>query len=192
MEELQPTNVCTYWTNNPPFDPKMVMLRSLFFINDDRTKYVSVGFYPACDYLPLLEFGVLPRGGGPKTLILNDEQVDVLAETLPTLREDMCSGEAGGRRCESGASRLDVTRSWRTARLYVASLFISLTLQDIEYLSRMFIIVQQHLRDYIVVLQDVLPHVSATLNSVTYVEPAPEANKNVHFSHLYEELSSFV
>jgi hypothetical protein len=121
VEGLEPTNICTYWPNNPAFDPKRVLLRRLFFINEDRTKYVSVGFYPARDYLPLVEFGVLRRGGGPKTLILSDEQVDALAETLPTLREDMCSGEAGGRRCESGAFRLDMTRSRRTASLYVDS-----------------------------------------------------------------------
>ena len=82
----------------------------------------------------IVDFGVLRRAGGPKTLILSDEQVDALAETLPTLREDMCIWSDGGRRCESGASRLDVTRSFRTARLYVDSHFISLTLQDIVYL----------------------------------------------------------
>ena len=76
--------------------------------------------------------------------------------------------------------------------LYVDSQFISLTLQDIEYLSRMFIIVQQQLRNYIVALQDVLPYVTATLTSVTHVEPAPEASKNINFSHLHEDLISFV
>ena len=55
----------------------------------------------------------------------------------------------------------------------------------------MFNIVQQQLRDYIVALQDVLPFVTTTLTSVTYVEPAPEVSKN-YFSHLYEELISFV
>ena len=70
---------------------------------------MSVGVYSALDYLPLVEFGVFRKGGGRKTLILNDELVDALAESLPTLREDMCSGEAGGRRCGSGTSRLDVT-----------------------------------------------------------------------------------
>ena len=98
MEELEPTtNICTYWANNPAFDPKRVLLHRLFFINEDRTKYVSVGFYPARDYLPLVEFGVLRRGGGPKTLILSDEQVDALAETLPTLRRDILLGDAGAR-----------------------------------------------------------------------------------------------
>jgi len=191
MEELEP-NICTYWPNNPAFDPKRVLLRRLFFINEDRTKYVSVGFYPARDYLPQVEFGVLRRAGGPKTLILGEEQVDALAETLPTLRGDMCSGGARGCRCESGAFRLDVTRSGRTARLYVDSQFISLTLQDIEYLSRMFNIVQQQLRDYIVALQDVLPFVTNTLTSVTYVEPSPDASKNIDYPHLYEELVNFV
>ena len=129
---------------------------------------------------------------GPKPLILSDEQVDVLAETLPTLREDMFSGGAVGCRCESGGFRLDVTRSRQTARLYVDSQLISLTLQDIEYLIRMFNILQQQLRDSIVALQDVLPFVTNTLTSVTYVEPSPDASKNVDFPHLYEELISFV
>ena len=93
---LGPSNICTYWPNNPAFDPKKVLLRRLFFIKEDRTKYVYVGFYPASVYLLLVEFGVLLRAGGPKTLILCDEHVDALAETLPTLREDMCSGGARG------------------------------------------------------------------------------------------------
>ena len=85
-----------------------------------------------------------------------------------------------------------MTRSRRTALLYVESQFISLTLQDKDYLSRMFNIVKQQLRDYIVVLQDVLPFVTNTLISVTNVEPSPDASKNVDFPHLYEELISFV
>jgi len=103
-----------------------------------------------------------------------------------------CTGEASVRRCEIGAFRLDVTRSRRTARLYVDSQFISLTLQDIEYLSPMLFIVQRQLRDYIVALQDVLSYVTATLTSVTCVEPAPEASKNIDYPRLYEEIVHFV
>ena len=40
----------------------------------------------------------------------------------------------------------------------------------------MFSVVQQQLRDYIAALQDVLPFVTASLTSVTYVEPAPDAS----------------
>ena len=85
-----------------------------------------------------------------------------------------------------------MTRRRRTAPLYVDSQFISLTLQDIEYLSRMFSIVQQQLRDNVVAFQDVLPYVTATLTSVTYVEPPAEACKNIDFPHLYDESVHFV
>jgi len=83
MEGLDTTNIYTYWTNNPAFYPNRVLFLRLIFINEDRTKYVSVGFYPARDCLPLVEFGVIRRSGGPKTLILSDEQEDALAEALP-------------------------------------------------------------------------------------------------------------
>jgi len=56
----------------------------------------------------------------------------------------------------------------------------------------MFSIVQQQLRVYIVALQDVLPYVTATLTSVTYVEPPPDASKNFVFPLLYEDLIHFV
>ena len=104
MEELEPTTFCTFWPNNPVFDPKRMLLRRLFFINEDRTKYVSVSFYPARDYLPLVEFRFSRRDGGTKTLILCDEQVDAMAEALPMLRDAKFSGEmsVGRRRCESG------------------------------------------------------------------------------------------
>jgi hypothetical protein len=39
------------------FDPYRVLLRRLFFLSDDRFKYVSVGYYPARDYRPFVEFG---------------------------------------------------------------------------------------------------------------------------------------
>jgi hypothetical protein len=32
---------------NPAFDPNKVLLRRVSFINDEKGKYVSVGFYPA-------------------------------------------------------------------------------------------------------------------------------------------------
>jgi hypothetical protein len=56
----------------------------------------------------------------------------------------------------------------------------------------MFSDMQQQLRDYIWALQDVLPNVTATLTSVTYVKPAPDANKNINFPNLYKDLIPFV
>jgi len=107
VEQLPTTNdVCNYWPPNPAFDPKRVLLGRMFFVNDDKTKYVSVGYYPARDYQPLVEFGAFRRGGS-KCLILADEQVAALAHCLPSIRDSMCVG--GDRvviKCESGNFRL--------------------------------------------------------------------------------------
>jgi len=56
----------------------------------------------------------------------------------------------------------------------------------------MFSVMQNQLRDYIVALQDVLPYVTESLNSVQYDDPAPDACKNINFPRLYEELINFV
>jgi hypothetical protein len=120
IEKLEPFNKYNYWPAHPAFNPERQLLRRLFFINENQTKYVSICFYPARVYLPQGEFGVVRRGEGPKTLIISYEQVDAMAEVLPILGDAMCSGETyiGGRGCESGAFRPDVTRSRPTARLY--------------------------------------------------------------------------
>jgi len=77
-EQLPFSNICNCWPANPALDPKRVLLRRLLFFNEDEFNYVSVGFYPARDYQPLVEFNV-SQPGGSKPLILTDEQVDTLA-----------------------------------------------------------------------------------------------------------------
>jgi hypothetical protein len=170
------------------FDPNRLLLRRIFFIDGDKTKYVSVGFYPARDYQHLVEFGTIRRGGGgSKSIILANEHVNWLAERLPE-GSDMCeTGSVSG----GGNSRL--TRNRRgVARLYFDTQYISLTSQDLRYLARMFHIVQKQLRDYIIAMPDVLSYVTASLNSTSYTEHAPNASQHINYAHLYEELVSFV
>jgi len=80
-------------TQNSAFDTKRILLLRLFIINEERTKYVSVCFYHARDYLLLVEFRDVRRGGEPKNLILSHEKVDAMAERFPMLWDTMCSGE---------------------------------------------------------------------------------------------------
>jgi len=51
------SDICTYWSANPAFEPNRVLLRRMFYNNEVKTKYMSIGFYPARDYQSLLEFG---------------------------------------------------------------------------------------------------------------------------------------
>ena len=97
------SDIRPYWPASPAFDPQRVLLRLLFFINSDRTKYVSVGFYRARDYQPPLEFGAI-RSGGSKSIVLKDEHIDTLADSRfdPQLRKERCSrGSRVRERCLS-------------------------------------------------------------------------------------------
>jgi len=188
----EPSDICTYWPANPAFDPKLVLLRRIFFINEDKTKYMSVGFYPARDYQPPVEFGAF-RKGGSKSLILTDEEVAALADCLPAISDSICVG--GDRviiKCESGNFRLHTPKRHGSARLFVGTEYISLTQPDMVYLVRVFHILQQQLRDFIIALPDVLSYVISSLASASYVEPPPNASTNIDYPHLYEELVTFV
>jgi len=113
-EEQLPSDICTYWPANPAFDPKRVLLRRMFFINQNKTKYVSVSFYPARDYQPQVEFGAIRRGRS-KSIILTDEQFDTFADYLPAIRDSMCVGE-NRVNINSRVAAFDYTRRGGTAR----------------------------------------------------------------------------
>jgi len=140
-EQLPSSDIFTYWPANPAFDPKRVLLRRMLFINKDKTKYMSVGFYPARDYQPLVEFGATRRGGC-KSLILTDEQVTALADCLLEIRDSMCVGGDRVIKCESGNFRLNTPEKHGSARLFVGTDYISGTQPDPDYLVRVFHILQ--------------------------------------------------
>jgi len=89
------SDIYTYWVDNPAFNPQRVLLRRLFFLNTNKTEHVSVGFYPARDYLPLVEFGVI-QSCGSKAIILTDEQVYTLAVSTRRRRCYVQGGVGGG------------------------------------------------------------------------------------------------
>jgi len=157
---------------------------------------VSFGFYPARDNLPLMEFVVI-RSCGSNAIILTDEQVYTLAQCLPLVAGAMCKEgkevEPPVIKCESGKFRLGMPKRRRgLTRLYVGSEYICLTSLVLHYLARMFNIVHQKMRDYLLSLPDILSYITMSLTSVVYVEPMPNARQHINYLHLYEELVSFV
>jgi hypothetical protein len=175
-------------TAQPAFDPDRVLLRRIFFIDGYNTKYVSVCFYPARDYQPLVEFGAVRRGGS-KPIVLANEHVDRLAERPPKV---LCETGGSGSDASDTFRLIPIRRSGGAARLYLNAQYINLTSEDLRYLARMFHIVHKQLRDYIIALPDVLSYVTASLTSTSYIEPAPNASHHINYHHLYEELVSFV
>jgi len=95
-------------------------------------------------------------------------------------------------KCESGNFRLHTPRGHDSARLFVGTEYINLTQSDMDYLVRVFHIIQQQLRDYIIASPEVLAYMTSSLTSTPYIDPAPNASKIIHYPHLYEELVIFV
>ena len=75
---------CNY--AGPAFEPSRVLLRRVFFLNDDKSRYVSVGFYLAHNYQPLFEYG----GTSLLPLVMPADYVKTVAERLPGLMEAKC------------------------------------------------------------------------------------------------------
>ena len=50
-------DTCTSFESiNPAYDPNRVLLRRIF-IGAEKTRYISIGYYPARNYQPLVEIG---------------------------------------------------------------------------------------------------------------------------------------
>jgi len=155
-------DTCNFYsgTINLIFDPKRVLLRRLFVIDEARTKNVSVGLYPSRDYHPFVEFESVKKNGST-ILILDDRQVDKMTERLPRICESMCGNEQYG--CKECDFRLNTTRSYTIARLYLGKQYIGLRHGDLQYLSRMFHVLQNQLKVYTLSLSDVLTYVTVAL-----------------------------
>jgi len=89
-------------TTGPPIQhsiPRESCSGAFFFINGDKTKYVSVGAIRRVESM---------------SIILTDEQVYTLTECLHKTHESMCKGEEEQVvKCESGSFRLNTLRSRR-------------------------------------------------------------------------------
>jgi len=113
------SGIWPYWPASPSFDPQRVFLIRLFFIYSDRTKYVSVSFYPARDYKLLVEFGVIRRGGS-KSILFTEERIDTLTDCLSKMLVSICNGgtDAAAVWCKSGFFRLSLPKIYGSTRLY--------------------------------------------------------------------------
>ena len=74
--------------------------------------------------------------------------------------------------------------STRVDQTYVGNEYICLTLLDLHYLARMFNIVHQQMRDYVLALPDLLSYVTMSWTSVVNVEPMPNASAHINYPQL--------
>ena len=98
--------------SGPAFVHCRVLLRRVFFLNVEKSRYVSVGFYPPSEYQPLVEFG----GAWFLPLVLPTGCVNNVVERLPGLVEAMCRNEQFVWSSEDKDFKIHTTKAYRTAR----------------------------------------------------------------------------
>jgi hypothetical protein len=155
----------------------------VFFLTKDKSKCVSVGFYPAQNYQPLVDFG----GSQNKHIIITPEIVESLAEHLPRMCESMCGNERYAFRV--GVFRLTTIGAVKAARMYFDRHYLQFKLDDLKFQDKMFYVVHNQLKAYLA-LPDVMTFVISALGTVDYVETAPTASKSILHYQLHDELKT--
>jgi hypothetical protein len=143
----------------------------VFFLNRDRSKYVSVGFYPALDYEPLLEFG----GSQNKPIFVTNDVADSLAQHLPRMCNSMCGNEHYTFR--EGLLRLTTIGTLKAVRMYFDRHYLHFKLVELQYLDKIFHIVNNQLKAYATATPDVKTYVISALGTETFVEPVGTKKK---------------
>lgn len=88
--------------------------------------------------------------------------------------------------------RLNRTGSLRVTRLYLYKQYVNLRLADLQYLLKLFHVVQNQPNVYTLSLPHVLPYVIVALISTTYVETTPNASKHIMYPQVFEELKTIL
>ena len=180
---------CTYVIEeaiSPTFDTTRGLLRRVFFVNEEKNRYVSVGFYPARNYQVLVEFG------GPRIapITLTDQHVRILVEHLPRLCEAICRGDHYT--CKDDLFLLQSAGTYRAARMYLDKQFVRFKFADLRYMMNMLHIVQDHQTKYILAQNDVMAYAVAALGWIEFVEPPPTATNLILYDQLFDELKTLL
>jgi hypothetical protein len=171
------------------FDPNRALLRRVFFLNEDRNKYVSLAFYPTQGYAAHVEFGAAKAS----PIRLTEQQFTVLAEHLPRLCDALCANE----HYISGihdAFWIMTGGSYRTAWMYLGlgkhNKHLVFKLSDLRYLNIIMYIVTNRLTIYNNAQSDVMSYAMSAIASTDYIEPLTTYSKNILYPQLYEDLKT--
>jgi len=153
------------------------------FSSEDKSKFVSVGYYPARGYQPLAEFG-----GAKKLPLLLDAQLQTLAENIASLCNALSANENFSKK--DGDLKMNTTGSYRIARVYLGKQYLSFTYEELRNLAYIMYMIQNQLTFYATAMTDVIAYIDTAHESVAFVEPLSTANKSINYYQLFEEIKS--
>jgi len=105
------------------------LVRRVFFIAEDKSKFVSLGFYPVRWYQPLAEFGSAKK----LPLLLNAPQLQTMADNIAALCKALATNEQFS--TKNVDFKMNTTGSYRIARVYIDKYFLSFTYEELLNLA---------------------------------------------------------
>ena len=176
---------------NPALDPNRALLRRVFFLNDDHSKYCSVAFHPAQGYAALVEFGTAKSA----PLRLTEQHFSVLTEHLQRFLTTLCA-DGYHRTGVIDDFSMVVGGSYRTVFMNLGQgrgrkSFV-FKMHELQYLSSIIQIVSDQFARYSAAMMDVVTYSISALSSSDYIEPLPTYSKHIMYPQLYEELKAFI
>jgi hypothetical protein len=109
---------------------------------------MSVGYYPARNYQPFVEFGSAKK----MPLLHNDQHLQTMALHITALCAALCNEYYLGK---DGDFRMNTTGSYKVARVYLGKQYMSFTLDELRHLSYIMYIIRNQMTFYIAANADV-------------------------------------
>lgn len=166
-------------STHPP--PERVLLRRVYFLNKQHSKYISFGFYPNRDSLPHVEIGSSRQG----PIVLTPYLFSTLALHLPKLCEHLCKDKPY--KCTEMGFQLRTVGKLVKVKLYKNC--IVLKSDEINYLLTNIIFLQNQLARYEICTPDVKDYTAEAMTLKTFVLPN-NACPYMLYDVLFDELKS--
>jgi hypothetical protein len=162
------------------------VLRRLYFLNSERSKYACLGFYPQRGYRAFFELveARLPPVVLPPLLF------PTVARHTPKLCEHLVRGEQY--KCDELSFRVQ-TAANNSARVIFERASITLKLYELEYLMRNLPTLANQLARYKLSEADVLTYAQNVVGATNFVPPPKEhACVFVQYDVLFEEINKYL
>jgi hypothetical protein len=162
--------------------PEAVVHRRIYFLNKDRSRFVSFGYYPDRKYEPYVEIGGVKCG-----VILSPYYFTSLVNHLPKLAEHLSKNQAY--RCDEESFHLRLPNGKRNVTIQCDGLRISIGENDVNFLLSNSTVLLYQVGRFLFATPDVQSYAAKCTNS-TFVCPGDEVSKYVLYDVICDELNS--
>jgi hypothetical protein len=162
--------------------PEAVVHIRIYFPNKDRSRFISIGYYPDRKYEPYDEIGGVKCG-----VILSAYYLTSLVNHLPKLAEHLSKNQA--HRCDEETFHLRLLDGKRSVTFQCDGLRISIG-ENVNFLLSNSTVLLYQLGRYVFTTSDVQCYAAKCTNSSSFVHPGDSVSQFVLYDLICDELNS--